>query len=57
MLGTIAMPLVRHLISGAAGYLVANGLVDAAMQDTAIGVGVGLVALVMSYFDKAKKKA
>lgn len=49
------MPFIRHGLSGAAGYLVAKGHLDPAMTETFVGVGLGTVALVMSYFDPAKK--
>lgn len=54
MIGTLVMPIVRHGASLFAGYLVGQGLIEASMQDTAIGVVVGLSALLASIFDKKK---
>lgn len=51
------MPLVRHGLSAAAGYLAASGKLDPAMTDTFVGVGLGALALILSYFDPAKKGA
>lgn len=57
MWGNLVMPLVRHGMTTAAGYLVGAGLLDSAMTDTFIGAGLAIVALVMSYLDPVKKKA
>lgn len=49
------MPVVRHVASVFAGYLVGQGIVDASMQDTAVGAFVAICALLASFYDKAKK--
>lgn len=46
------LPVVRHLAQFASGYLVSSGLITASLQETLIGVAVGIASLVWWFVTK-----
>lgn len=44
--------LARHALTVAATYLVSNGMIDAAQAEIVVGIGMGVVALAWSFFEK-----
>lgn len=53
---TIIMPIVRHMATAAATYLVTTGWIDSAMQETAAGFVLAGASLAFSIWDKQKAK-
>ena len=52
VMNTAIMGVVRHLLTAAGGYLVAQGALDAAAAETLVGAGVSIVGVVWSVWDK-----
>lgn len=46
------LSLVRHVLSGVAGVLIAKGVTDGAVTESVIGSVIALVSIVWSVFDK-----
>lgn len=57
MLFTLALPIIRHTLTTAAGALVAKGLVDASMTDQVVGALMTLGTVGWSIIEKMKTAA
>ena len=53
---TFIMALVRHLLTGAAGWMVAKGYADAATTEAIIGGVLALIGVGWSVAEKAKRE-
>jgi hypothetical protein len=57
MMKEMGLSVVRHVLSGVAGYLVAKGVVDAGSAEAISGGLFAAVALALSYVDKRARAA
>lgn len=53
---TMAMPILRHGLTTVAGALISKGVLEQGMTDQFVGVGLGLVGLILSFYNAAKAK-
>ena len=51
------LPVVRHVLQFAAGYLASSGIITASMTETVVGVGVGLVSILWWFITKEDPNA
>lgn len=54
-MNTAVGTLARHALTTGAGYLVGQGLIDAAQAEILVGVGMGVVALAWSFWEKRSR--
>ena len=48
------MGLVRHILTAAGGYLVAQGAMDAAAAETLVGASATIVGVLWSVYEKRR---
>lgn len=51
------LPTLRHVFQYGAGFLTSKGVIDGSLEETVVGIGVGVVTLVWWFVTKQKPEA